>query len=167
MCVPIRAYSRRLRLSLFPAPSRPAAQRQQSRARARTIADIANTSPTPQPTDPGAKNWRMGFIPPAPLPGPSVFSPRAAPPRPIETKATKGVPPIGVTSPLGAGLGGVSLMEQMRGLERELESKALRNAAEEDTDNWDDDFEGGISFTKLQGKLSYYLCTFLFNHFGC
>lgn len=24
---------------------------------------------------------------------------------------------------------------------------------EEQTDNWDDDFEGGISFTKLQGKL--------------
>jgi hypothetical protein len=40
---------------------------------------------------------------------------------------------------------------KLRELERELESKALRNAAEEDTDNWDDDFEGGISFTKLHG----------------
>lgn len=132
-------------------PSRPAAQRQQARARARTIADVVNTSPTPRPTDPSANNWRMGFIPPAPLPGPSVFSPKP-PPRPIETKGTKGIPPIGVTSPLAAGLPGVSLMEQMklRELEREWESKALRNAAEEDTDNWDDDFEDGISFTKLQ-----------------
>ncbi|KAJ1303227.1 hypothetical protein OPQ81_011425 [Rhizoctonia solani] len=132
-------------------PSRPVAQRQQARARSRTIADVANTSPTPRPTDPSTNNWRMGFIPPAPLPGPSVFSPRAAPPRPIETRGGKGVPPIGVTSPLGAGIGGVSLMEQMklRELEREMENKALKNAAEEDTDNWDDDFEGGISFTKL------------------
>ncbi|QRW20101.1 STE/STE11 kinase [Rhizoctonia solani] len=125
--------------------------RQQSRTRSRTVVDVGNTSPTPGPTDPFANNWRMGFIPPAPLPGPSVFSPRAAPPRPIETKGGKGVPPIGVTSPLGAGISGVSLMDQMklRELERELENKALRNAAEEDTDNWDDDFEGGISFTKL------------------
>ncbi|KAF8746478.1 Serine/Threonine protein kinase, catalytic domain, partial [Rhizoctonia solani] len=131
-------------------PSRPTA-RQQSRTRSRTVVDVGNTSPTPGPTDPFANNWRMGFIPPAPLPGPSVFSPRAAPPRPIETKGGKGVPPIGVTSPLGAGISGVSLMDQMklRELERELENKALRNAAEEDTDNWDDDFEGGISFTKL------------------
>lgn len=46
-------------------------------------------------------------------------------------------------------------MEQMklRELERELETKALRNAAEEDTDNWDDDFEGAISFNKPQGEL--------------
>ncbi|KAG8729498.1 hypothetical protein FRC11_008644, partial [Ceratobasidium sp. 423] len=132
-------------------PSRPAAQRQQARARSRTVVDVANTSPTPRPIDPSANNWRMGFVPPAPLPGPSVFSPRAAPPRPIETRGGKSVPPIGVTSPLGAGIGGVSLMEQMklREFEREMESKALRNAAEEDTDNWDDDFEGGISFTKL------------------
>lgn len=27
---------------------------------------------------------------------------------------------------------------------------------EEQTDNWDDDFEGGISFTKLQGTLQYW-----------
>ncbi|ELU38194.1 STE/STE11/CDC15 protein kinase [Rhizoctonia solani AG-1 IA] len=127
---------------------------EQSRTRSRTVVDVGNTSPTPGPTDPFANNWRMGFIPPAPLPGPSVFSPRAAPPRPIETKGGKGVPPIGVTSPLGAGISGVSLMDQMklRELERELENKALRNAAEEDTDNWDDDFEGGISFTKLHGS---------------
>ncbi|KAH7337093.1 hypothetical protein B0J17DRAFT_718990 [Rhizoctonia solani] len=127
-------------------PSRPTAQRQQGRGRSRTIVDVANTSPTPRPTDPSANNWRMGFIPPAPLPGPSVFSPRAAPPRPIETRGSKGVPPIGVTSPLGAGIGGVSLMEQMkmREMEREMESKALQNAAEDDTDNWDDDFEGGF-----------------------
>ncbi|CUA68863.1 hypothetical protein RSOLAG22IIIB_03729 [Rhizoctonia solani] len=132
-------------------PSRPTAQRQHGRARSRTIVDVGNTSPTPRPTDPSANNWRMGFIPPAPLPGPSVFSPKAPPPRPIETRGSKGVPPMGVTSPLGAGISGVSLMEQMklRELEREMESKALRNAAEEDTDNWDDDFEGGISFTKL------------------
>ncbi|KAF8755059.1 Serine/Threonine protein kinase, catalytic domain [Rhizoctonia solani] len=105
--------------------------RQQSRTRSRTVVDVGNTSPTPGPTDPFANNW------PAP--------------RPIETKGGKGVPPIGVTSPLGAGISGVSLMDQMklRELERELENKALRNAAEEDTDNWDDDFEGGISFTKL------------------
>lgn len=44
-------------------------------------------------------------------------------------------------------------MEQMklREAEREGQTKALRSAAEEDTDNWDDDFEEGISFTKLQG----------------
>ncbi|KDN41719.1 hypothetical protein RSAG8_07250, partial [Rhizoctonia solani AG-8 WAC10335] len=132
-------------------PSRPAAQRQQGRAQSRTIIDVGNSSPTPRPMDPSAHNWRMGFIPPAPLPGPSVFSPKAPPPRPIETRGGKGVPPMGVTSPLGAGISGVSLMEQMkmRELEREMETKALRNAAEEDTDNWDDDFEGGISFTKL------------------
>ncbi|KAG9073452.1 hypothetical protein FS749_015170, partial [Ceratobasidium sp. UAMH 11750] len=136
-------------------PSRPAAQRQSSRAgRGRTI-DPANISPTPRPTDPSAKNWRMGFIPPAPLPGPSVFSPQKVIPGPIETRAGRGVPPIGVTSPLGVGAGfaGVSLMERV-GLherEREREASALHRAAEEATDNWDDDFLEGISLTKLQG----------------
>lgn len=108
----------------------------------------------------------MGFIPPAPLPGPSVFSPQAPVPRPIETKGGRNIPPVGVTSPLGggfgvtsplgAGFGGVSLMEQMKIREREREgqTKALKSAAEEDTDNWDDDFEEGISFTKLQGASS-------------
>ncbi|KAG8716348.1 hypothetical protein FRC09_015862 [Ceratobasidium sp. 395] len=136
-------------------PSRPSAQRQSSRAgRGRTVADPINSSPTPRPTNPAATNWRMGFIPPAPLPGPSIFSPQKAIPGPIETKGGRAVPPIGVTSPLGAGSGfvGVSLMERV-GLherEREREVNALNRAAEEDTDNWDDDFEEGISFTKLQ-----------------
>jgi len=29
-------------------------------------------------------------------------------------------------------------------------------APEKQTDNWDDDFEGGISFTKLQGTFLVY-----------
>jgi hypothetical protein len=63
--------------------------------------------------------------------------------------------PLGV----GAGLGGVSLVEQMklRERERERETNALQSAAEEDTDNWDDDFEEGISFTKLQGITTFLL----------
>ncbi|QRV77490.1 kinase domain protein [Ceratobasidium sp. AG-Ba] len=133
-------------------PSRPAAQRQSSRAgRGRTVADPINTSPTPRPTDPSAKNWRMGFIPPAPLPGPSVFSPQKSTPRAIDTKGGRNMPPIGVTSPLGVGAGfaAVSLVGRMESQQRE--TAALQRAAEEDTDNWDDDFEEGISFTKLQG----------------
>jgi len=33
----------------------------------------------------------------------------------------------------------------------------ILQAPEEQTDNWDDDFEEGISFTKLQGKF-YNFC---------
>lgn len=44
----------------------------------------------------------------------------------------------------------LQLQMQMQFLEKNRESLALQQP-EEPTDNWDDDFEEGISFTKLQG----------------
>lgn len=43
--------------------------------------------------------------------------------------------------------GGLGLVEKIQPLSFQLQ------APEQQTDNWDDDFEGGISFTKLQGML--------------
>lgn len=41
------------------------------------------------------------------------------------------------------------------GLVDKIREPPLLQPPEEEDDNWDDDFEDGISFTKLQGKLEH------------
>lgn len=60
--------------------------------------------------------------------------------------AWKGVP--GPNNKQPAAKGGLGLVEKIQPLSFVLQ------ANEEQTDNWDDDFEEGISFTKLQGALN-------------
>lgn len=60
------------------------------------------------------------------------------------------------TAPPKPSSGPIALVEKIR----EPRALALQSPEEVD-DNWDDDFEEGISFTKLQGKLQWYRLTFL------
>lgn len=68
------------------------------------------------------------------------------PPLVVTSKKTGAMPPVPVTK---AGMG---LVEKIQPLSFVLQPP------EEQTDNWDDDFEEGISFTKLQGEIYMLSC---------
>ena len=114
----------------LPAPSRPSKHPARGRQ-----SEVRPTSPLGSPTDPmGASMMHassLGMLQPS-ISAFKLGSNFTAPPKPSS--------------------GPIALVEKIR----EPRPLALQSPEEED-DNWDDDFEEGISFTKLQGMLQYSL----------
>lgn len=103
-----------VKLTVWPAPSRPSKHPGRHNARSQ--------SPVPRPLD---------ITPPMSLNGSSMLHPSGG----RMSGNASNVKPVGI-----------NLVEKIQPLSFALQPP------EEQTDNWDDDFEEGISFTKLQGR---------------